>query len=498
MTSGKCMSVSLSARRPRRFIGLLRVTILGVPMFLCLLATGPVSASSRASREVTTAPGHWSKIGTTMAGNASIWQAPNGSDWAVWAVNSTTYDVALLGPNGGAKEATALHWPGGGVASNPVLVSNGAEPLLIFGAGGPTPYNTGALVGFVPGKWGAPWTGLSWSLSNSKIIDGYFGAARNGAGKLSAAWNTVGPYVSYRIGVSSSIPAPPPDQQFAFPNGYVGFLNEAVDPSNGDFYAAFARYFTKPSSTDGVYVADLTTHGSVTKAPGSGTESVSRVSLAVAFTATTGKHGGLFAVYCNNTSSCSHLLLWRVGSKHAVVVPGSAALFPGDWPAVAAGPDGRIWIAWFNGANSRVYTVRTNEADTRFGPVESYGGPLTDLANIAVEGGGLGRLDVVLGGLNNNTLAAEIMTTQLLAGLQLSPGAVSFPNTSTKKVVFTVSDAGDPVAGATVRVAGHSATTNAAGRVTITFPKGTSAHRYQATATAANYFPGTASVVVLK
>ncbi|HXY45596.1 MAG TPA: hypothetical protein VEH29_15525 [Acidimicrobiales bacterium] len=433
-----------------------------------------------------------------MAANASIWEAPDGSDWAIWAENSTTYDVALLAPNGGGKEATALHWAGGGIANNPVLVSNGTEPLLIFGAGGPPPYNTGALVGFVPSKWGALWTGLSWSLSNSTIIDGYFGAARNSAGELSAAWNTVGPYVSYRIGTAATIPAPPPDQQFTFPNGYVGFINEAVDPSNDDFYAAFARYFTKPSSTDGVYVADLTTHGGITKAPGSGTESVSRESLAVAFAASTGKHGGLFAVYCDNTGSCNHLLFWRVGSPHALVVPGSTAQFPGDWPALAAGPDGRMWIAWFNGANSMVYTVRTNEADTRFGPVESYDDHLVDLNNIAVSGGGAGRLDVVLGGLISSNLKPEILTTQSLTGLQLSPGSVSFHNTTTVKVVFTVTDAGDPVAGATVTVAGQSGTTDAGGAVTFAFPKGISPGKYAATAMDADYFSGHASVVVLR
>jgi hypothetical protein len=53
-----------------------------------------------------------------------------------------------------------------------------------------------------------------------------------------------------------------------------------------------------------------------------------------------------------------------------------------------------------------------------------------------------------------------------------------------------VTDAGDPVAGATVRVAGREATTNARGVAVIAVP----AHRHTATASKKAYVSATASV----
>ncbi|HLN06401.1 MAG TPA: hypothetical protein VK217_08990, partial [Acidimicrobiales bacterium] len=95
-------------------------------------------------------------------------------------------------------------------------------------------------------------------------------------------------------------------------------------------------------------------------------------------------------------------------------------------------------------------------------------------------------------------LAPTILTTQSLTGLTLSPGSTSITNTASRKVTFTVTDAGDPVAGAYVKVDGHSATTSAAGTATITFAKGTTPNTYKVTASRGNYFSATAKVVVTK
>ena len=60
-----------------------------------------------------------------------------------------------------------------------------------------------------------------------------------------------------------------------------------------------------------------------------------------------------------------------------------------------------------------------------------------------------------------------------------------------KNIVFRVTDAGDPVAGASVRAAGKSLKTNASGRATMTqAPSG----RVNATASKAAYAPASAKV----
>ncbi len=59
------------------------------------------------------------------------------------------------------------------------------------------------------------------------------------------------------------------------------------------------------------------------------------------------------------------------------------------------------------------------------------------------------------------------------------------------KVVFSVADAGDPVAGATVKAGGKTLKTNASGRATLApAPAG----RVKATASKAAYAPATASI----
>jgi len=61
-----------------------------------------------------------------------------------------------------------------------------------------------------------------------------------------------------------------------------------------------------------------------------------------------------------------------------------------------------------------------------------------------------------------------------------------------KKATFVVTDAGDPVAGASIAVGGKKLTTNAAGRATVALRKGA----YRARATSAGYVAGAASVRV--
>ncbi len=58
-----------------------------------------------------------------------------------------------------------------------------------------------------------------------------------------------------------------------------------------------------------------------------------------------------------------------------VVATGSAGKGP---TAIAAGPDGRLWVVWSQSSPSgsdRVYVRRSNTAATAFGPAKYYGTP---------------------------------------------------------------------------------------------------------------------------
>ncbi|MGA8680143.1 MAG: hypothetical protein WB592_06645 [Acidimicrobiales bacterium] len=442
------------------------------------------------------APGKWTEIGTTNSGGpAAMWRAPDNRDWVMWAPNSTTYDLALLAPDGGiaAGRKVAMKWAG--LANNPTLISNGSTPLVVFSGMNGGKYDFGCIVGAVPG---APyWTPTGWSLSSACDSSnvGWGSAAVNAKGVISAAYGAIGGGVFYQIGVSPFIPSPGTDPSFLNGMGPENEYHDVVDSDgNGDFYLAFNRYFATPASGDGVWVKDLSSNGPLVQAPRSSTYNTSTApnSQPVAFANRTGSGGGVFAAYCVG-NSCSHLVLWRDGAKHARVVPDSAGAF---FYEMASGPGGRLWIAWMTRNASTLYTVRTNEADTKFGPVEKYATPLFTVDSFAISGGPLGRLDVTAAG-DNNSLKPVFLATQSLTALTLSGGG-TIANTTSNKVTFVVTDAGDPVAGVKVSVDGHTALTNPAGKAVVTFAKGTSPGSYTVRASEANYFPAHGSVLVEK
>jgi hypothetical protein len=88
-------------------------------------------------------------------------------------------------------------------------------------------------------------------------------------------------------------------------------------------------------------------------------------------------------------------------------------------------------------------------------------------------------------------LLASVGTGSALATwhTQVRPPLALSASRSKAKVTFRVTDAGDPVAGATVKVAGKSLKTNASGRATTTLRGGGTA-----TASKGSYAPASARV----
>jgi len=135
--------------------------------------------------------------------------------------------------------------------------------------------------------------------------------------------------------------------------------------------------------------------------------------------------------------------------------------------------------------------IRSNAAVTKFGPGQTIAAPpsTSELDGLQAEGS-QGPLDVVA--LSPQTTAGTTPSywdIQLLPKLTLagSPATVA-PG---KVVTFTVTDVGDPVAGATVKFLGKNATTNSSGVATVTVPTGTAAGSYQATAAKTGYTSAT-------
>jgi hypothetical protein len=306
-------------------------------------------------------------------------------------------------------------------------------------------------------------------------------------------------------------PSPKLVQSASFPLVHPGDVGDAVVVAdlagNGHAYAAWSQTF--PDSAGGLYLKDLTGNGPTMKAPGSGIYSTNvwpPVASTVAL-ASTNTHGGVYLAYCANTKASCAMLLWRVGAANASKTPGvglgqSMVGFK-EAPALSAGPDGRLWLAWYSvdkAGTTFVDVVRTNEADTAFGPVSSYptrcwGYPPL----IGLGGGSWGRLDVAMQCVvNHPKIALEEFVTQTLVPLAVSPAVQTFENTQAQVATFTVTDVGDPVPGATVTIAGKgiSAITGPAGTATLALPKDMPPGHYTVIVTAQNYLPGLAHVVV--
>ena len=165
---------------------------------------------------------------------------------------------------------------------------------------------------------------------------------------------------------------------------------------------------------------------------------------------------------------------------------------------MSAGPDGRLWVAFFNHSTNAVSVVRTNEADTAFGKVETYSTPCFEDGLIGLSGGAWGRLNVALDCVRTSDFKVETYATQALTSLALSPSSHTILNTATRSVTFKVTDVGDPVEGATVTVDGKHATTGPSGNATFSFAIRTAPGTYRVTAAGNNYYGASASLTVKK
>jgi hypothetical protein len=139
------------------------------------------------------------------------------------------------------------------------------------------------------------------------------------------------------------------------------------------------------------------------------------------------------------------------------------------------GPDGRLWAMWQDAARTRLYASRSNAAGTRFGAVVSTAPPRGTSSIWKVGGEGTsGPLDLLVSVSTPGSLAT--WHTQVLPGLSLACAAG-------RPASCIVTDAGDPVAGATVRLGGRALRTNARGRVAAGLRPGA----YAVTATKPGY-----------
>ena len=147
-------------------------------------------------------------------------------------------------------------------------------------------------------------------------------------------------------------------------------------------------------------------------------------------------------------------------------VPGSGS----PAVAIAAADQGRVWVVWTRGfGDPDVLARRSNKKATKFGATVNAGHPKDAAQAYDVDANAAGGALDVLGNFNIGTTTTAVTSyRRILPGLTLKAKPRRVRRGEDTDVRFTVTDAGDAVKDASVKVAGTSGTTDGKGRVTLT------------------------------
>jgi hypothetical protein len=460
-----------------------------------VLATAPMAAA---------ADGKWTQVSDytnakkypQMSSIDAPTMARFGSEVQILWSNDTgplqqQYSTAIV--NGAGKVVAGPSTAFGGwsaLAHNPALISlNGQRFLGFSGLQSTTtgaPYTSGAEYYATSGD-GRAWSLGAGSLSATQsAYASYSNDVVDNAGTpvwIGSASSTSG--INWHVGISPSDPAPEgSDGQFRLDGccAYDGATER--DAATGAVWAAFYSN-SSASNEQGIQVGQIVPFaGGFAQAPGSvkvtdGAANSTPPAQRVAMAARAG--GGVYVAYPVGYPTATGIKVLKVGTSQVLDIPA----YDAGNVTMSADPAGRLWISWEQGG--KVKAVHTNTAGTALGAVGSFGKPKgADSVWHSTSSAEAGGLDVAYTFTVRN--AINVWHTHLLRTL-----SVDGPKTAGRgsNVTFTVSDAGDPVAGARVSFGGRSGTTNAQGKVTLRASGGSGVR-----AAKAGYNTGSANVRV--
>jgi hypothetical protein len=295
-------------------------------------------------------------------------------------------------------------------------------------------------------------------------------AARAPDGTFYSAWGSSAPGAEgFHVGLDS-----------AAPDGAFGGGRTVTDPGVGvDSRSGAVFAAGNVPGDEGLVVLPIAPAGAAVTISGSDAEQLGH---RVGVTGRIGA-GGVLVAYTQGTNQFTGQPgLYRADTGRTLRV---ARHRGAEKVSIAAAPEGRAWVFWKDAGT--VYATRSNKAVTRFGPVVAVRAPAgADTIHSLAGEGSRGPLDLLaLADVPNAGIGN--WHQRILPRLQLTATAGK-----RRKVTFAVRDAGDPVAGARVRVGRRAATTSAAGKATLVLPRG----RHAGTATKPGYAAASARVTV--
>jgi hypothetical protein len=459
--------------------------------FSAALATAVALGGSAAAG----APGSWD---TLAAGDAApavsqelgLARTADGTLHVAWREGDSVVRARAISPAGRLGPMTTVA-SGLGLGADPTLVSGGGALRAFFSAGSPV---EGLLSATAP-QAGSPWSAPALVVDAELVYARTVGVTAAADGTPLQTWYTGGDIAVHR-GLSGG-------PVFVFgQDGSNSRPNIATDTRTGKVLVVWCNF----GGANGVFAlgvdaASGAPAGSLVKLPGSTTNYQgathstcvleSEVSRREPLVARVG--GGFYVAGMGGYPTLDRVLVWRLdssGTPVSTIVAAAARNVPHTEPAIAAAPDGRIWVAWLQpiGTGGRAIVARrSNRAGTVFGaPVTAAappGGIGVGTVNLSAQAD---RVDVVAILGSAATGAKSLRHTQLYPGLTLVRRAAARRSDGSFAVTFAALDAGEPVTGARVRAGTASGLTSGSGSVTLVVPRGT----VRATASKAGYVAG--------
>jgi hypothetical protein len=428
------------SRRPHLVLG-----AVALALAIALATAGAASAAKAVKAK-------WNRIdGPTGAGNEiGLVRGSDGVLHAVWisgTTPSTISDTRIAAAGKPAGTSTiAGGWDGnGGIAG--LLMPD--QTLRLFVTGGHAPNLPTAQTGV--NSFTAPASGSPWTLDAGRVWggtiaydSGNMGATLMNDGTPVTAWSGAGAGTVH-VGLDPNTP----NSSFGSDLG-ASWL--ATAHSSG----AVVLSGSTVAGAGGAFVQQvLPAAGASQILPGIANEQASGLAGQIG-------PGGAYVAWTDGKT----IKLTKVGGGTRTLARG-----PFSFAKVFAAPGGRLWLAWGD-TNDGLYVTRSNAAVTRFESVQHLKLASADVAGLGNENGegSAGPLDFFalfqIGGSDRG-----YWQTHVFPKLSVSR-SIGKTKRGKRSVTITVTDAGDPVGGASVKVGSKKGKTGANGRVTFSLKPG--------------------------
>jgi hypothetical protein len=418
--------------------------------------------------------GHWTRITEPTGRNVdqvALVRTKDGVVHVAWTEERPGSKATLwhqgIRANGSVAGAKNSIVTGFNALGNPDLVVAPDGGLRVFFGGLGTAPNNALNTAT------APASGAAWTLQPGNAAqDTSAYASASGAGTTTdgtpvAAWGTT-------FGTRAHVGVDPATADLTLQTACCGYYPDvATADAPGQ---AVVGWFSNATKDAGLYTQTISAAGPVGPrlyVPGSATaDHASTLGIDQRMAITRRVGGGVYVAYGAGYPTFKSVNLWRNGAAKPVFsIPAAGA----QDVNISAAPDGRVWLMWQR--QGTISVTRTNKAATKAGPVVAVKAPpgTTSIWKVSGEGS-LGQLELFANVTTPGSTATWHTQVRAMLSLAASGGKV---------LRFVVTDAGDPVAGAKIAVAGRTLTTSSGGRAQVDLPKGT----FTAVAAAPGYAP---------